>query len=135
MQRNSKLVILGDLGMSGDTLLKWYNQFEETFDFYLLAKNQLLLYVFLEILQRYWKLILGTLSMPSYVQPKWHIAKTLKTCYFGYFEYAWLRTAKVILSPCGKLVLSTSKKSASFLTFFWRYLGTLGMPAYVNPKL
>ena len=66
--------------------------------------------------------------MPGYVQPKRYyqtvenfhvhqqaknqlhpprfsgdIAKILETCYFGYFEHAWLRTAKVLLSTCTKL--------------------------------
>ena len=39
MQRNSKLVTLGNLGMPGHTHLKWQYQFEETFDVYLQAKQ------------------------------------------------------------------------------------------------
>ena len=39
MQRNSKLVIFGNLGMSGHTHLKCYYQFEEIFDVYLQGKN------------------------------------------------------------------------------------------------
>ena len=39
LQRNSKLVTLGNLGMPGHTHLKWWYQFEETFDVYLQAKQ------------------------------------------------------------------------------------------------
>ena len=46
----------------------------------------------------------------------------MQTCYSGYFEHAWLRTPKVILSTCRSLLrLSRSKKSNSSPTFFWRY--------------
>ena len=50
------------------THLKWYYQFEETFDIYLRAKKiKFILYIFLEILQRYCELvILGSLGMPGY---------------------------------------------------------------------
>ena len=41
LQRNSKLVILVNLGMAGHTHLKWQYHFEETFDIYQQAKNQL----------------------------------------------------------------------------------------------
>ena len=41
LQINSKLVILGNLDMSGHTHLKWQYQFEEIFDVYLEVKNQL----------------------------------------------------------------------------------------------
>ena len=43
LQRNSKVVILGNLGMPGPTQLKRSYQFEETFEVYLQAKNQLYL--------------------------------------------------------------------------------------------
>ena len=42
----------------------------------------------------------------------------LQTCYFGYSGHAWLRTPKVILSPCRKLsCLSADKNSTS--SFGW----------------
>ena len=41
LQRSSKLVILGKLGMSGHTHLKWQYKFEEAFDIYMQIKNQL----------------------------------------------------------------------------------------------
>ena len=53
LQRNSKLVILSYLGMPGNIHLKRWHHFEETFDVYLRAKNQLHSSIFLEILQRY----------------------------------------------------------------------------------
>ena len=75
------------------------HRFEETFDVYLQAKNQL---------------------HPSHFP--WDIARILQICYFGYFGYAWLRTPKVILSGCRKrLCLSAGKKPNSFPMFFWRY--------------
>ena len=40
-QRNSKLVILGKLGMPDQTHLKWQYQFEEIIDVYLQAQNRL----------------------------------------------------------------------------------------------
>ena len=70
LQRNTKLVILGNLRISGDTHLKWKYQFKETFDIYLQAKNEL---------------------HPS--RFPWDIAKILQTYYFGYFD---LHTPKVV---------------------------------------
>ena len=99
LQRNSKLAILDNLGLSGYTHLKWWYQFEETFDVYLHGKNQL-----------------HSLHFP------WDIAKILQTCYFVHFEPGWLRTLKVILWTYRKLPgLSISKKSNSSPRFFWRY--------------
>ena len=62
LQRNTKLVILGNLGMPGHTHLKWEYRFEEIFDVYLQAKNKL-----------------HSSRFP------WDIPKILQTCYFGYF--------------------------------------------------
>ena len=98
LQRNNKLVILGNLGIPCYTQIKWYWQFEEGFDVYLLAKNQL-----------------NSLHFP------WDIAKILQTCYSGYFGH-WLHTPKVILTTCRKLsCLSPGKKSTLSPMFFWRY--------------
>ena len=73
LQRNSKLVILGNLGMSNNTHLKWLYQLEETFDVYLQAKNQLhpshLPWVIFYC-KDYFKLVLGTLGMPGYAHLK-----------------------------------------------------------------
>ena len=65
LQRKRKLVVLGNLGMPGQTHLEWYYQHEETFAVYLLVKNQLHPSCFTaKILQRYYKLvIMGTLGM------------------------------------------------------------------------
>ena len=44
------------------------------------------------------------------------ILNILQTYYIGYFEYAWLRTPKVILSTC---VYLQAKKSTSSFMFPW----------------
>ena len=106
--------------MSGHKHLKWYYQFEETFDVYLLAKNQLY-----------------PLHFP------WDIVNILQTCYFGKFLHAWVYITKQILSTCRKpLRLSKSKKSTSspcssgdiakICKLF--ILSTLGMPTNAHPK-
>ena len=75
------------------------HRFEETFNVYLQAKNQL---------------------YPSHFP--WVIAKILQIYYLGYFGHASLRTPKVILSACRKrLYLSAGKKTTSSPMFFWRY--------------
>ena len=95
LQRNSKRVSLGKLSIPGHTNLKWWHEFEETFDIYLHAKNQLYLSCFL-----------------------WDNAKILQTYCFGYFGQDWLRTPKVILSTCRKLsCLAAGKKSVSSSMF------------------
>ena len=89
LQRNSRLVISGDLGMPGHTRLKWQYQFKETFDVYLQAKNQL---------------------HPHPSRFPWDIAKYWKLVVLG--GHAWLRTFKVILWSCWKrLRLSAGKKN------------------------
>ena len=99
LQRNSKLAILGNLGMPGHTYLKWYHQLEEIFDVYLKIKNQL-----------------------HHSRFPWDIAKILQTCYLRYFGQAWLNTPKMIVSSCRKLLhLPAGKRTISFSMFFWRY--------------
>ena len=71
LQKNSKHVILGKLGMPGHTHLQWWYQFEEIFDVYLEAKNRL-----------------------HYSCFPWDISKILQTCYFGYFGQVWLHKPK-----------------------------------------
>ena len=118
--RNSKLVVLSNLGMPGHKHIKWQYHFEGTFDVYLQAKNQL--------------------YPPRF---PWDIGKILQTCNFGYFGHAWPHTPKVISSTCRKLLcLSAGKKSGFSATFFWRfckymqtcYFGTLVMPGYAHTK-
>ena len=100
--RYCKLVILGNLGMPGQTHLKWQYQSEETFDIILQHKYQLHPSCFL-----------------------WNIAKIFQTCCFGYFGHAWLCTTKVMWSSCTQLpCLSGGKKSTSspcFLEILHRY--------------
>ena len=59
--------------MSGHTHQKWQYHFEEMFYNYQLGENNSILYVFFEILQRYYKVVvLGALGMPGHAQPKWY---------------------------------------------------------------
>ena len=92
LQRKSKLVIKGDLGIPGHTHLKFYYQFEETFDVHLQAKNYL-----------------------HYSRFLWGIAKISQICYFD-FEHGWLRTPKMIrsISACHKWTPSFT----SFLSYY-----------------
>ena len=64
LQRNSKLFVLGNLGMPGHTHLTLTSNiyhFEETFDDYQQAKINFIFYIFLEILQRYCNLLFPVL--------------------------------------------------------------------------
>ena len=75
------------------------NSNEETFDIYLQAKNE-----------------------PHSSHFPWDIKSILQTSCFGYFGHDWLRTPKVIISNCQKLLhLSEGKKPTLSSTFFWRY--------------
>ena len=94
LQGNSRLVILGNLGMPGHTC-KMIVSIWRIFDVYLQAKN----------FSRF---------------PR-DISKILQTCYFGYFGQVWLHTSK-ILSPCRKLsYLSAGKRTTSTPQFSRRY--------------
>ena len=113
LQRNSKLVILSNLGMPGHTP-KMIVSIWRIFDVY-----QKLFPVFLEIFQRYCKLvILGTLDRSGYTHPKYyHLVE----------NFHIYQQAKEPLRPhdfhgdiakiCGLLIL-----------------GTLGMSGYAHPK-
>ena len=95
LQRNSKLVILGNLGVPGHIHLKWYYQFKETFDVYLQVENQLHLSEFpgvIFLLQRYCKLVLDTLDMPGYTHPK---------CYCQFIEncHVYLQQTNQLYPP------------------------------------
>ena len=98
LQRSCKLVVLGTLCMSGYTPQKWYYQLVENFRVYLQTKNQLHPHFF------------------------WRCCKGMQTSFFIYFGDAWLRTPKMIISPCRKLpCLSASQKWTSSFTSFLRY--------------
>ena len=68
LQRNCKIVFLGTLGMSG-YFYKYY-QFVENFCAYLQEKNQFYTPCFSGDTAKICKLILGTLDMSGYKQPK-----------------------------------------------------------------
>ena len=117
-QRNSELVILGNLGMSGHTQI--IASIKKKTGVYLRAKNQFHLSRF-----------------------PWDIARTLQTSYFGYFGNERLRTPKVIPSIFRKFwYLFLGKKITLFPAFLVTIariceiliLGTLGMPGYAHPK-
>ena len=97
---NSKLVILGNLGMPGHTHLKWWYQFEEIFDVYLKAKNQV-----------------HSSRLP------WDIARILQICYFGYFGNAWPSPIKNHSTNLWEtfMLICMQKKSTLSLTSFLRY--------------
>ena len=87
LQRNGKLVILRNLDMPAHKYLKWQCQFEESFNVYLLAKNQ---------------------AQPSHFPGD--IGKILKTCYFGYFGHGWSCTSKEIRSICRNIFVYLQAK-------------------------
>ena len=95
LQRNSRLVISGDLGMPGHTRLKWQYQIKETFDVYLQAKNQLHPHPlrFPWDIAKYWKLVvLGTLGMPGYALSKWYFDLVENVC-------VYLQAKKINFTP------------------------------------
>ena len=78
---------------------------------------------------------------PSYFT--WDIVKILQTRYFGFFGHAWLRTPKLILSTCRKLLCLSAVKKKNHLQHFsvniikiykFLILGNLGMHGCANPK-
>ena len=111
LQRNSKLFILGNLGMSDHAHQKWQYHFEETFDTYQQEKINSILYVFLEVLQRYYKVVsLGALVMPGHAHPKWSYQFVENFCVYlqvkNQFHSPWFsgdtaRIWKLILSTLG----------------------------------
>ena len=73
LQRNSKVVILGNLGMLGHTRLNDNSSLKKPLKFICSQKIKFVLHAFPEILQRYCKLIvLDTLGMPGYTNPNWY---------------------------------------------------------------
>ena len=103
-------------------------------------KIMFILHVFLEILQRYCKLLfLGTLGIPGYTNPKlilstcrkllcpfadkkstspfmlfWRYWKDIQT-YFGYFGHAWLHTPKMIVPTCRRLWCVSACQKMNFI--------------------
>ena len=128
LYRNSKLVILGNLGMPGHTHLKWQYQFEKSFNIYQQAENQLHPSCFPWDIAKIFKLVVfATFGLSGYGQPKWYYHLVEKLCvylqaitvfickgmqtYFGYFAYAWLNSPKMIVLLCRRLwCLSACKK-------------------------
>ena len=124
LQRNSKLVILGNLGMSGHTHLKWYSiTLMKTWTFICGQKTNFTTDFLYKILQRNSKLvILGSLCMHGYTHTSknlWYLfagdktnssftfslryCKDIANLFLRYFGHNWLRRLKVILSTCWKL--------------------------------
>ena len=99
LQRNSKLVILGNLGMPAHTPK-----------------------MMVSIWGNIWRSSAGKKSISSFTFSLSYIfiAKILQNC-FEYFGHSWLCTPKVILSIYRKLLcLSAGKKAISSPTLFWR---------------
>ena len=100
-QRNSKPVILGNLGKPAHKMMFFYLRCLST------GKKSISSFTFS---LRYCKLaILGTLEIFICRQKInfiphifWGYYKDLGTSYFGYFEHAWLRTPRMIVSTCRK---------------------------------
>ena len=120
LQRNSKLVILGNLGMLGHTHPQWWCQLEKTFTVYQQAKNQF-----------------HCLGFP------WDIAKVLQNCYSGYFGHAWLCTNKAIYQLVENVSVNLQTKnqlhypcSSGDISKICKLLilDTLKIPIYRNSK-
>ena len=69
-QRYCKPVVLGTLDMPSYAHPKRYYHLVENFDVYLQAKNQLHPPCFYGNIAKIYKLILGTLGIPGYTNPK-----------------------------------------------------------------
>ena len=116
---NGKYVNLSNLGMPGHILK-----------------------MIVSVWRNLWCLFADKKSTSSFTFPLGYF-RDIANLYFGYFEYSWLRTLKVILPTCRKfLCLPTSKKWNSSPYFsgdiakIWKLLilGTLGMPRYTHLK-
>ena len=121
----ANFLFLGNLGMSGHAHKKWQYHFEETFENYQQGKINSILYIFLEILQRYYNVVLGAFGMPGHAHPKWCYQFVENFCvylqvknqfhspcfswdknmqtYFGYFGHVWLYITKMIVSTFRRL--------------------------------
>ena len=97
--------------MSGHTHQKWQYHLEETFDKYQHGKINSILYVLLEILQRYYKVVvLGALGMPGHAHPKWYYQFVENFCIYlqvknqfhnPCFSGDTIKTCKLILGALG----------------------------------
>ena len=128
MQRKSRLVILGNLGMPGHTHLNDSINLKKSLMFICKQKINFILPVFLDILQRYYKLvILGTFGEAWLHKPKMIVSscrklsclsagrrttsspmffggycKDMQSSYFAYFRHVWIHTPKMVKSTCRK---------------------------------
>ena len=86
-------------------------------------KIKFILHIFLEILQRYCKLVFICRQKINFTPMHFgRYCKDMQAPYFGYFEDARLATPRMIISTCRKLwFLSASQKQTSSFTFFLRY--------------
>ena len=101
--------------MSGHTHQKWQYHLEETFDKYQHGKINSIFYVLLEILQRYYKVVvLGALGMPSHAHSKWYYQFIENIC-------VYLQVKNQFHSPC---FFRDTAKICKLI------LGTLGMSGY-----
>ena len=72
LQRNSKLVVLGNFGMSCHTLKMVVSVWRNRWCLSAIKKSSSF-FTFLEILQRYCKfVVIGTLGIPGFTHPKWY---------------------------------------------------------------
>ena len=93
--------------MSGHTHQKWQYHFEETFDNYQRGKVNSILYVFHEILQRYYKVVvLGASAMPGHAHPKWYYQFVENFC-------VYLQVKNQFPSPC------FSGDTSKYANLFW----------------
>ena len=130
MQRNSKLVILGYLGMLCHTRTHTHTHTHTHTP---------------KMIVSIWRNLWKNQLHPS--RFSWDIAKVLQSCCFGYFWQGLLHTPKLILSICWKLsCLFVGKVSTSSTTFFgaiakiWNlilksYFGYLGHVWIRTPKM
>ena len=95
LQRNSKLVILGNLGMPGHTHLNNSINLKKPLTFIFRPKINFITPSFLEILQRY------------------------ANFYFGYFQHAWLNTPNMIVSTCRRLQCLICMPKMNFIILFF----------------
>ena len=115
LQRNSKLFVWDNLGMSGHTHQKWQYHLDKTFGNCQQGKINFILYIFLEMLQRYYKVVfLGALGMPGNAHQKWYYQFVENVC-------VYLQVKNQFHSPCFS---GDTGKICKLV------LGTLGMSGY-----
>ena len=131
LQRNSKFVILGNLGMPGHTLKMMIAIWKNLWRLYIVGKRLSSLSSRLSSL-RYYKDIVNFLfwviwtclakqTQKDTINLKktfvfifrqkinftpmlvWRYGTDMQTCYFHYFRHAWLQTPKMIVLTCRRL--------------------------------